>query len=215
MEILGDSHPLCYRKSQSGQQQCADGSLVSITIPTRASPCGRFRFRRCLCRIDTIEWNSNVHRAVVIFRQDGGLGVMLRCFGNSRPIVRQHSIELIHSVEHNVYPIVADLAKLCGLPVVVGVHCRIERRFGEWAFGGRRKPDRLFFLSKGSQEVCRAAVDGVVSSARWRLLSNGLNLQELRPDREAGRKFRNCTNLEMDYLLELEPGFAPASRSNI
>src|SRR5262245_44196402 len=44
-----------------------------------------------------------------------------------RRLVRRHRIELIHSIEHVVYPIAADLARVCRLPVAVGVHCRLER----------------------------------------------------------------------------------------
>jgi len=108
-----------------------------------------------------------------------------------RQIVRRSGIQLVHAIEHNVYPIAADLARLCELPVVVGVHCRMERGFGEWAFGGRRQPDRLFFLTRGSREVCRPSVAGVVPEANWRLLPNGLDLESFRPDPVAGQRFRD------------------------
>lgn len=122
-----------------------------------------------------------------------------------RGIVRRSRIQLIHAIEHNVYPIAADLARLCRLPVVVGVHCRMERGFGEWAFGGRRQPDRLFFLTRGSREVCRPAVEGVVPEANWRLLPNGLDLESFRPDSAVGRKFRD------DYQLGSGPLIGAAS----
>jgi glycosyltransferase involved in cell wall biosynthesis len=105
-------------------------------------------------------------------------------------IVRRHSIQLVHCNEQDIYPIGCYLAKLCRLPLLVSVHCRMNRGFGEWAFGGRRRPDRIFFLTKGSQEVCRPAVEGVIPESSWRLLYNGLDLTDVRPDAELGRRFR-------------------------
>jgi glycosyltransferase involved in cell wall biosynthesis len=118
-----------------------------------------------------------------------------------RQIVRRSGIQLIHAIEQNVYPVAADVARLCNLPAVVGVHCRIERGFGEWAFGGRRQPDRLFFLTRGSREVCRAAVDGIVPESRWALLPNGIDLDSFRPDPGIGQRFRAEHQLGSRQLL--------------
>jgi glycosyltransferase involved in cell wall biosynthesis len=110
-------------------------------------------------------------------------------------------VEVVHSIEHTVHPIAADLARWCRLPVVVGVHCRIARGFGEWAFGGRRQPDRIFFLSRGSRAVCHAAVDGVILEERWRLLPNGLDLDWYRPDPALGEQFREQHQLGQGLLV--------------
>jgi glycosyltransferase involved in cell wall biosynthesis len=106
-------------------------------------------------------------------------------------IVRRHRIQMVHAIEHNIYPIAGDLARLCRLPIVVGIHCRIEPGFGRWAFGGWRRPTRLFFLSRGSQRVCAPAVDGIVPKTSWRLLYNGLDIERFRPDSDLGGKFRS------------------------
>jgi glycosyltransferase involved in cell wall biosynthesis len=116
-------------------------------------------------------------------------------------IVLRFKIQLVHAIEENVYPIAADLARLCRLPVIVGVHCRIERGFSAWAFGGRRQPDRLFFLSDGSRNVCCQAVDGVVDKASWRLLRNGLDIDSFRPDSAAGEQFRRDHGLGNQVLV--------------
>ena len=97
-------------------------------------------------------------------------------------IARRHRIDLIHSNEHDVYPVAQYAARLMGLPKLASVHCEIDRGFGAWAFGGRRQPDRLFFVSRGNQEACRPAVEGVVPEPRWRVLRNGLDLQRIGPD---------------------------------
>lgn len=118
-----------------------------------------------------------------------------------RRIVHTRAIDLIHSVEHVAYPIAADLAYLCHRPVLVGVHCRMERGFGAWAFGGRRQPDRIFFLTRGSREVCRQAVEGVIAEENWRLLPNGLDLDWYRPDRSLADRFREQHQLGDGLLV--------------
>jgi glycosyltransferase involved in cell wall biosynthesis len=115
--------------------------------------------------------------------------------------VRSSRVELIHSIEHTVYRIAADLARLCNLPVVVGVHCRMERGFAQWAFGGRRGPQRMFFLSQGSRDVCRRAVEGVVPESRWSLLPNGMDVARHCPDADLGRAFRRQHELGDGLLV--------------
>jgi glycosyltransferase involved in cell wall biosynthesis len=116
-------------------------------------------------------------------------------------VIRQHQISLIHAIEHDVYPIAADIARLCGLPIVVGIHCRLARGFSEWAFGGRRRPERMFFLTKASREICRPAVSEVVEEASWRLLPNGLDVERYRPQPELGKQFRDEHTLGSGLLI--------------
>ena len=107
-----------------------------------------------------------------------------------RTIVRRHRIQLIHCNEQNIYPIGRYLGRLCRLPVVVSVHFTMGREFCQWAFGGRRQPDRIFFISRGNLEACRPGVQGVIAEDRWRLLHNGLDLDHFRPDEARRRQFR-------------------------
>jgi glycosyltransferase involved in cell wall biosynthesis len=107
-----------------------------------------------------------------------------------RNIVRRHRIELVHCNEQDIYPIGAWLARLCAIPVVVSVHFTMNRPFCEWAFGGRRRPDRVFFVSPGNLSECRPAMEGVVPEEQWRVLPNGLNLSHYRPDDERRLRFR-------------------------
>ncbi len=99
-----------------------------------------------------------------------------------RGIARRHDIELIHSNEHDVYPIAQYAARLLGIPKVASVHFTMDRGFCEWAFGGRRTPDRLFFVSASSLDVCRPALEGSVPERRRHVLRNGLDLDVFRPD---------------------------------
>ncbi len=119
----------------------------------------------------------------------------LRSIWKLRQIVRRHRIELIHSNEQDVYPISSYLARLCGLPVVVSVHFTMGRPFCAWAFGGRRQPDRIFFISRGNLEACRPGVEGIIDSARWGLLHNGLDADHFRPDADRRRQFRDAYGL--------------------
>src|SRR5262249_44165765 len=100
----------------------------------------------------------------------------LRSLWELRRLVRRHDVRLIHSHEQDIYPIGKSLGRLCGLPVVVSVHFTMDRGYGTWAFGGSRRPDRIFFLSRGNLDRCRPAVDGIIPESAWRLLPNGLDL---------------------------------------
>jgi glycosyltransferase involved in cell wall biosynthesis len=97
-------------------------------------------------------------------------------------IARRHRIELIHANEQDVYPIAQYAGRILGVPRVVSVHFTMERGFCQWAFSGRRAPDRMYFVSRSNQEACRQALDGVVIESRWRVLRNGLDLAEFVPD---------------------------------
>jgi glycosyltransferase involved in cell wall biosynthesis len=94
----------------------------------------------------------------------------------------RHRVDLVHSNEHDVYPIAQYAARLLGVPKLVSVHFTMERGFCEWAFGRRRGPDRMFFVSNSSQDVCREGLQGVVPESRWRVLRNGLDLSKFRSD---------------------------------
>jgi glycosyltransferase involved in cell wall biosynthesis len=118
-----------------------------------------------------------------------------------RRLVKRHRIQLIHCNEQNIYPIGQYLARLCGLPVVVSIHFTMERDFCEWAFGGKKQPDRIFFISPGNLEACRPGIDGVISKDRWRLLFNGLDLAHFRPDDDLRQNFRAKYNLGNGPLI--------------
>jgi L-malate glycosyltransferase len=107
-----------------------------------------------------------------------------------RRIVSRHRIDVIHSNEQEVYPIAGWLARLSQIPVMVSVHFTMERDFCQWAFGTIHNPERLLFISRGSLEACRAAVEGIVPENRWLLLPNGLDMSHYRPEDERRRLFR-------------------------
>jgi glycosyltransferase involved in cell wall biosynthesis len=114
----------------------------------------------------------------------------VRSLWRLRKVVRQHRVRLIHCNEQNIYPIGSYLSRLCRVPVVVNIHFTMDRGFCEWAFGGRRGPARIFFISRGNLGACRAGVEGVIAEDRWRLLPNGLDLEHFRPDEARRRQFR-------------------------
>jgi len=120
----------------------------------------------------------------------------LRALWSLRRIVRRHRIQLIHCNEQDVYPIGQYAARLARVPVVVSVHFTMNRAFCEWAFGGRRQPDRIFFISRGNMETCRPAVEGIIDEGRWRLLYNGLDLEHFVPDAARRASFRRAHGLD-------------------
>jgi glycosyltransferase involved in cell wall biosynthesis len=170
------------------------------------------------------EYDVNSYRQELPFPSKTNPVPYLTAMWRLRRIIRRHAINLIHAIEQDVYPIAADLAQLCRLPAVVGIHCRMARGFGEWAFGGRRRPRRMFFLTRASREVCRPAVRGVVPEANWRLLTNGLDVERFRPNADIGRQFREEHGLGNGPLIgaaswlrpgkQLEHSFQVAARLN-
>jgi glycosyltransferase involved in cell wall biosynthesis len=106
-------------------------------------------------------------------------------------IGRRHRVQLVHCNEHDIYPIGQYAARLLGVPVVLSVHFTMRDGYSRWAFGGRRCPDRMFFISRGSQEACRPDVEGIVPESRWRILYNGLDLERFKPDAGLRSVFRD------------------------
>lgn len=125
----------------------------------------------------------------------------LRSLWRLRQIVRQHGIQLIHCNEQDIYPIGQYLGRWCRLPVVVSVHFSMTPEYCRWAFGGRRRPRRVIFTSRGNLETCRPAMTGVVPEQYWRLLLNGLDLEHYRPDPAERLRFRRQRSLENNLLI--------------
>ncbi len=129
-----------------------------------------------------------------------------------RKIIRRERVHLIHAIEQNVCPFAVDVARWCRLPVVVGIHCRVRRPFVEWALGGRRVPDRLLFLSEGSRDVCRPAVEGIIPESKWGFLPNGLDLRAFCPDAAAGARFRDEHRLGRELLVGIASWLRPGKQ---
>ena len=134
---------------------------------------------------------------------------LVRSLWKLRKLIKRHGIELIHCNEQDIYPVGQYLARLYRLPVVVSAHFTMDRGFCEWAFGGSRRPDRLFFISRGSREACRPGVEGVVPEDCWRLLPNGLDLEHYRPDESLREAFRNRYGLASNLVLGVACALRP------
>ena len=135
-----------------------------------------------------------------------------RSLWHLRKIVRRHRIELIHCNEQNIYPMGQYLARNCRLPVVVSVHCRMAPGFSRWAFRGKRCPDRIFFISRGNMEACREGVADCIPESRWRLLYNGLNLDQFVPSEVEGDRFRHEHNLGSGILIGVACALRPGKQ---
>lgn len=116
-------------------------------------------------------------------------------------IGKRHGVELVHSNEHDLYPIAQYVARLLGVAAVASVHFTMNRGFCEWAFGGRRRPDRLFFVSRSSLEVCRPALQDIVPERSWYVLRNGLDLDQFVPDPARRARSRAAHGIEDMYAI--------------
>lgn len=114
----------------------------------------------------------------------------VRSMWNLRKIVRRHNIELIHCNEQDIYPVGQYLGRLCTLPVVVSVHFTMRRPYCQWAFGGKRVPQKMYFVSQRNLDLCRPGLEGVIPQQRCSVLHNGLDLEKYRIDLALRRNFR-------------------------
>lgn len=110
----------------------------------------------------------------------------LRSQWRLRRIAATHDIDLVHANEHDVYPSARGVAAGRRVPSVASVHFTVDRGFCGWAFGGRHRPRRLFFVTERSLETCRPALEGLLETERLRVLHNGIEVARYRPSGEAG-----------------------------
>lgn len=113
-----------------------------------------------------------------------------------RSIVKRHRIDVIHANEQNVYLHASAIARWSRLPAVTSIHFSMGREHCEWVFGGRRVPRRVYFVSAACRDFCRASLDGVVPEENWRVLLNGLELDEIKPDSSLRSAFRETHRLD-------------------
>jgi glycosyltransferase involved in cell wall biosynthesis len=125
----------------------------------------------------------------------------LRSLWRLRAIVKARGIQIIHCNEQDIYPIAQYLGRVCRLPIVVSVHFTMGRGYCRWAFEGKRRPTRIIFISRGSLEACRRAVEGIVPDEDWRILPNGLELEYFRPDPTRRLRFRDALGLPADAIV--------------
>jgi len=91
----------------------------------------------------------------------------------------------------------------------VSVHFTMGREFCEWAFRGKRSPDRMFFVSRGNLQACRDSLTGIVSDDRWRVLYNGLDLEHFTPDPHRRKAFRAEHGLEDSIAIGVACALRP------
>jgi glycosyltransferase involved in cell wall biosynthesis len=136
----------------------------------------------------------------------------LRVLWTLRKVARRHGAQIIHCNVQEVYPVGQYLGRLCRLPVVLSIRSRLPRGFSTWALAGRRQPQRLFFNSHNSLETCAPAVDGLVPQSRWKVLYNGLDLEQYKPDPGLGEAFRRQHGLGNELVIGMASALRPGKQ---
>lgn len=129
-----------------------------------------------------------------------------------RKLVRRYGVQLIHCNEHDIYPVGQYLGKLCRIPVVVSVHCAMQRGYCEWAFRASRNPSRIFFVSAGNQEACRPGLEGVIPETLWRVLPNGLDVEHFTPNPACRNEFRYRHGLDSNPVIGVACALRPGKQ---
>jgi L-malate glycosyltransferase len=124
-------------------------------------------------------------------------------------IAKRHRIQLVHCNEQNIYPIGQYAARLLRVPVVVSVHFTMRNGFSEWAFRGRRCPDRVLFISRGSLAASRPGIDRVIPESRRRILYNGIDLDRFHPDADLRAAFRREQGLNDSLVVGVACALRP------
>ncbi len=133
----------------------------------------------------------------------------LKAVWQLRSIARRHEIELVHCNEQDIFPIGSYLARMLQVPIVVSVHFAMGRGFCQWAFGGKKCPDRMFFVSDGSLQTCADALHGIVSADRRHVLYNGIDLERFKPEQDRRQLFRSRHGLHGRFAIGVACALRP------
>lgn len=116
-------------------------------------------------------------------------------------LARRHKIQMVHCNEQDIYPVGQRLGRLLRVPVVVSVHCRMDRGFCTWAFRRNRQPARMFFVSNANREACREGLDGLLPESLRRVLHNAIDLDHFAPDPGRRLRFREQHGLTANVAI--------------
>lgn len=127
--------------------------------------------------------------------------------------LRRQDIQVIHCQEHNVYPFGVLLRWMTGLPLVCTVQFSICRKFAQWAFAGRRRPDALIWTSQQQKDDCREAVAGIVPESAEHVIPLGLDVEAFaRPDERAATMRYGWTSDSNTIVIGTASALRPRKR---
>ena len=109
--------------------------------------------------------------------------------------------EVIHCNEHDIYPFATMLKRFHDRPIVCHVRYKLERGFAEWAFRGRRVPDRLLWTSHQQKADSADAIAGLVPEEHQHVLRLGIDLNHFGNNIQAGRDLRGQWSIGDDEIL--------------
>jgi glycosyltransferase involved in cell wall biosynthesis len=114
---------------------------------------------------------------------------------------RQRRIDIIHCVEHDIYPFCLLVQKLLRRPLLVHCHYLVGREFCSWAFGGNRLPEALVWTTRTQRDACLSATQGIIPESRQHHIYIGVSLDRfgrMAPQRDV---FRRELGLQPDDLV--------------
>jgi len=114
---------------------------------------------------------------------------------------KKQNTELIHCNEHDVYPFACWVNYFLHKPIVCHVRFRINAPFAIWAFGGRRRPDRLLWTSKQQKQDSDAAVVEHVPQECQHVVYLGIDVSQFGNDPKSGPLFRRKYGICEDEIL--------------
>jgi glycosyltransferase involved in cell wall biosynthesis len=114
---------------------------------------------------------------------------------------RKQNIDLIHCNEHDVYPFAIWVRYFLRKPIVCHVRFRIQSSFADWAFGGKKRPDRLLWTSWQQKKDSDAAVAKHVPQEFQHIVYLGIDLSQFGNNPESGPFFRQKHGILDDEIL--------------
>jgi glycosyltransferase involved in cell wall biosynthesis len=127
--------------------------------------------------------------------------------------IRALGIDVVHVNEEEHFQVPAHAAYLAGVPVVVHVRFRPNIDMCKWLFKKPYVPQRVFFTSHAQMRDSEEAVAAAVPRERFRLVSNGLDIEKYVTDGSARARVRHELGIDGQTLaIGTASALAPIKR---
>ncbi len=114
---------------------------------------------------------------------------------------RRHRVQLVHCMEHDVYPFAVLLRRLYRVPLVCHVQFLVSRQFCTWAFSGARRPDALIWTANSQRIDCAAAMENVLAEDRQSVIPMGVDVTRYGQMTEQRQQMRDRWNIRPEEIV--------------